>query len=237
MVDGNVCVSLEFLSRCLVGLNKCGFTPGHPLHKHHQNSTRRHPEREERTKFPAGERKKERNFGRSGGGAVRRRGGPAGPGEGALRRRRGGGGSSETPKNLEDTPPKILNTEHTQHTPHTTHHTHHTNTPTSAVLAKCGLAKCSRVGGVFKIFVGASKIWRELQTCTFEPPGASKHHQNSTKGPQKERRKKENCGGRGKKARNLGPTTLRGPTLRGLHPPPTCWPKAALAVRPKAVLA
>ena len=44
----------------------------------HQNSTGRPPrerEREERMKFPAGE-KKERNFGRSGGGAVLRRGGP-----------------------------------------------------------------------------------------------------------------------------------------------------------------
>ena len=56
---------------------------------------------------------------------------------------------------------------------------------------------------------------RELQTCTFQGPGAS----NTTKIPRKdprERRKKENCGGRReKKARNFGPPTLRGSTLRG----------------------
>ena len=35
----------------------------------------------------------------------------------------------------------------------------------------------------------------------------------STKGPPRERRRKENCGGEGKKRKNLGPPTLRGPTL------------------------
>ena len=50
-------------------------------------------------------------------------------------------------------------------------------------------------------------------------PRRFKHHQNSTEGPQRYRRKKENCGGRGKKARNFGPPTLRGPTLLG----PTLW--------------
>ena len=40
-----------------------------------------HQEREERKKIVAGEGKKARNFGRSGGGAVRRRGGP---GEGGV---------------------------------------------------------------------------------------------------------------------------------------------------------
>ena len=36
------------------------------------------------------------------------------------------------------------------------------------------------------------------QTCTFQGP-ASKHHQNSTKGPPEREEKNEFCGGRGKK--------------------------------------
>ena len=35
-------------------------------------------------------------------------------------------------------------------------------------------------------------------------PRRFKHHQNSTKRPPRERRKKEHCGGRGKKVRNFG---------------------------------
>ena len=43
-----------------------------------------------------------------------------------------------------------------------------------------------------------------------------KHHQNSTRRPPGEKEKKnENAGGRGKKARNFGPPTLRGLTLPG----------------------
>ena len=43
------------------------------LRKNYQNSTRKPPEREEKVKFPMGEgKKKARNFGRSGGGAIRR---------------------------------------------------------------------------------------------------------------------------------------------------------------------
>ena len=68
-------------------LQTCTFE-GPGLQEHHQNSTRRHPEREKkRTKWELEREKKERNFGRSGGGG-RRRGGPAsgglaqgGPGE------------------------------------------------------------------------------------------------------------------------------------------------------------
>ena len=92
--------------------------------------------------------------------------------------------------------------------------------------------------------------------------------QNFTKGPHRERRKKENCGGRGKKKREIlglppfwappfwappfwfGPHPERPPPFGtsqfGPHPPPTRWPKAALAktgqylhwpkqVRPKQV--
>ena len=69
---------------------------------------------------------------------------------------------------------------------------------------------------------------REFQTCTFEGPGAS----NTTKIPRKDPQEREErvniCGGEGKKARNFGPPTLRGPTPRGpifssfgLHP---SWP-------------
>ena len=46
---------------------------GPGLQKHHQNSTRRHPERHKKSEMVAGEGKKARNFGRSGGGEVRRR--------------------------------------------------------------------------------------------------------------------------------------------------------------------
>ena len=48
------------------------------------------------------------------------------------------------------------------------------------------------------------------QTCTFKGPGLQKHHQNSTKGPTREREKNENCGGRGKK-RNFGGPAEGGP--------------------------
>ena len=57
--------------------------------------------------------------------------------------------------------------------------------------------------------VGRDQLWsgppglhttaRELQTCTFEGPGLQSHHQNSTKGPQRERRKNENSGVSGEK--------------------------------------
>ena len=50
------------------------------------------------------------------------------------------------------------------------------------------------------------------RTCTFDSPGASNHHQNSTRRP-------ENGAGQGKKrAKIFGPPTLRAPTLRGPHP-------------------
>ena len=86
---------------------------------------------------------------------------------------------------------------------------------------------------------GLHTTTRELQTCTFERPGRFKHHQNSTRGLPRERRKNEICGGRGKKKREmlgpppfgdpfLGASTLRAqpsgpppfgaPTLRGPHP-------------------
>ena len=44
-------------------------------------------------------------------------------------------------------------------------------------------------------------------------PRRFKHHQNSTKGPQREKERKIVVG-EGKKARNVWPPTLRGPTLR-----------------------
>ena len=65
---------------------------------------------------------------------------------------------------------------------------------------------------------GASHDSPRAQTCTFQGPGLQINHQNSTKRPPRERRKKENCGGNEKKARNCGLPTLRGPTLRGSHP-------------------
>ena len=62
----------------------------------------------------------------------------------------------------------------------------------------------------------------------FRAPALQKPHQNSTKRPPRERRKKENCGREGKKARNCGPPPFGGPPfwvwaplrapLRGPHP-------------------
>ena len=63
------------------------------------------------------------------------------------------------------------------------------------------------------------------QTCTFERPDLQKHHQNSTRRPPRERRKNENCGGRGEKSGKfwaLHPSPpLRAPTLSGLGPHPS----------------
>ena len=78
------------------------------LQKHHQNSTRRPPEREKRSKMGAGEGKESAKFW-----AVRRRRGPA----------KGGGPEEEGPA---DTRTRTNNTTH----PHNTHNTTHTNTQT-----------------------------------------------------------------------------------------------------------
>ena len=61
----------------------------------------------------------------------------------------------------------------------------------------------------------------------FRAPALQKPHQNSTKGPPRERRKKENCGGEGKKSAKFCPPPPpphpsgphpSAPTLRGPHP-------------------
>ena len=46
-------------------------------------------------------------------------------------------------------------------------------------------------------------------------PGASKHHQNSTRKHLERQKKNEIVAGEEKKTRNFGPPSLRGPTLRG----------------------
>ena len=106
---------------------------------------------------------------------------------------------------------------------------------------------------------GLHTTTRELQTCTFQGPCVSNTTKIPRKDPkEREERKKENCGGKREKKNaptlrgptllgsTYGPTfccpTSRGPniraptffkvwatTLRGLHPPPTRSPKAALA--------
>ena len=88
---------------------------------------------------------------------------------------------------------------------------------------------------------GSHTTARELQTCTFQGPGASKHHQNSTRRPPERHRNSETVAGKGRKSAKFwaphpsghhpsgphpsGPhpfgappfrgPTLRGPTLRG----------------------
>ena len=124
----------------------------------HQNSTTRPPEREKKMKTAAGEGKKKRNVGRSGGGRSSggRKSGPAG---GRSRERavpREGGPARGRSRTTQTTPPHTIwiftprksgpHTTHTnthQHTPthtqhthnrhtpqHHTHHTHHTQTHT-----------------------------------------------------------------------------------------------------------
>ena len=62
---------------------------------------------------------------------------------------------------------------------------------------------------------GSHTTARELQTCTFEGPGAS----NTTKIPRKKPKEREKriktVAGEGKKSAKFWAATLRGPTLRG----------------------
>ena len=110
---------------------KCTFE-GPGLQKHHQNSTRRHPEREEKNEFCGGRGQKRAKLW-----AVQGKGGP------------GKGGPNQTPHEtpLRETAkqaPTPHSTQHTAHTTHTTHNTHKSNSiwPKSvspkSVLAKVG---------------------------------------------------------------------------------------------------
>ena len=55
---------------------------------------------------------------------------------------------------------------------------------------------------------------RELQTCTFQGR-RFKHHPNSTKGPQREEKRKKTVAGEDKKSAKFWAPTLRGTTLSG----------------------
>ena len=79
---------------------------------------------------------------------------------------------------------------------------------------------------------GSHTTARELQTCTFEGSGASKHQQNSTRRPPEREKKNENEGGRGKKKREiwaphpsgappLGAPPFGAPPFLGLGPHPS----------------
>ena len=65
---------------------------------------------------------------------------------------------------------------------------------------------------------GLHTTTRELQTGTFDGPGASKHHQKTTRRHTARETKSENGGGRRKKAQNFGHPTLRGPIFSGFRP-------------------
>ena len=73
------------------------------------------------------------------------------------------------------------------------------------------------------VFEGRAGATRELQTCTFWEPSASNTTKIHERTP-RERKKKENCGGRReKKSAKFWPPTLRGPPFQaplflGLHP-------------------
>ena len=78
---------------------------------------------------------------------------------------------------------------------------------------------------------------RELQTCRFQGPCASKHHQNSTRRHPREGRMKENCGGRRKKKHEILGPYPSGPLPSKPHPhslrgPPFGAPKCPLSQLP-----
>ena len=118
------------------------------------------PEREERMRFPVGERKKRAKFW-----AVQGKGGPAEEGvrgapPGVQRR---GPKILKTPtKNLEDTTRNLEHT-NTQHTPHTieyTQHNTHTAKTRTPILSKCGLAKCGHENDLAKFgFFWPNAVW------------------------------------------------------------------------------
>ena len=78
-----------------------------------------------------------------------------------------------------------------------------------------------------RLWPGVSHDSQRAQTCTFERPGASKHHQNSTRRPPERHRNSETVAGKGRKSAKFwaphpsGPhlpfaaPPFRGPTLRG----------------------
>ena len=65
---------------------------------------------------------------------------------------------------------------------------------------------------------GLHTTTRELQTCTFVGPGASKHHPKTTRRPEEREKERNWWWETEEKARNFGPSTLRGATLWGPKP-------------------
>ena len=63
---------------------------------------------------------------------------------------------------------------------------------------------------------GLHTTTRELQTCTVDGPGVSKHHQKTTRRPPERDKESENGAGEGKKSAKFWLPTLRGLALRGL---------------------
>ena len=69
----------------------------------------------------------------------------------------------------------------------------------------------------FRSFFFPTRQPENSKRAHLRAPAFTKHHQNSTKRPPREGRKKNNCGGRVKKSEIFEPPTLRGPTLRRPH--------------------
>ncbi len=83
---------------------------------------------------------------------------------------------------------------------------------------------CGILGGVFEDRSrrrGSHTTARELQTCTFQGPGASNTTKIPRKRPKEREKRMKNCGGRGKKKREIlgphpsGPPPFGAPQLRG----------------------
>ena len=62
---------------------------------------------------------------------------------------------------------------------------------------------------------GSHTTARELETCTFQGPCASKNTKIPREDPQRDTKRAKRWREKEEKARNFGPPTLRGPTLRG----------------------
>ena len=99
------------------------------------------------------------------------------------------------------------------------------------VFLKTGALNCARLGSLVVVWNpggptrpgrrGSHTTVRELQTCTFERPGASKHHQNSTRRPPERHNENETVAGKGRKSAKFwaphpsGPHPSRPLSLRG----------------------
>ena len=84
---------------------------------------------------------------------------------------------------------------------------------------------------------GSHTTARELQTCTFQGPGASNTTKIQREDTQRDTMRAKRWREREEKARNFGPPTLQGPTLQGSGPHPSGpHPECPLSPPPPRIL-